>query len=396
MRKALSAALVLAMSSTVQAQEKPAWPSPDQIKLVHDRLASFPGDRGVAEVDWYEPQETVKGASRPLSLPIKPATRNTIAPEAAAAAIAYAASKKSYALLVWRKGALELEQYWDGFGPTSRYETASMHKSVIALAIGAAVAAHKIHSVDDPIERYIPELKGTPRGTRPLRAYLEMASGIETPRPGDDASVYYQYYLGNDLNTDVAHWPETCVPRTEFCYANANTHYLGWALSNATGMRYSQWLSRAVWQPIGASDARLWLDKAGGSPRYSCCLMATAPDWLKVGRLILDKGKAQGRQVVPASWIAAMTAPSPANPNYGWQIWRGSPHVASRSYGKSIRAHVPAAQPFARDDVLFFDGSAGQRVYVIPSEDMVIVRIGTPSVDWDDSHLPNLLLEGLK
>ena len=405
MRKVLSCVLAtlshVAVANAAAAQD--GWPSPAQVKLVHDRLATFPADKLVTAVDWYQPQETVKGAARsdPLpraarSDPLPRAAKRTLTPEAIAAAIAYADAQKGYALLVWRKDALQVEHYAPGFDRTSRYETASMHKTVVALAIGAAVAAGKIRSVDDPIARYIPELAGTRRGALPLRAYLEMASGIETPRPGGDDSVYYQYYLGDDLDADVARWPDTCTPRTEFCYANANTHYLGRALSNATGMRYADWLSQAIWQPIGASEARLWLDKAGGSPRYSCCLMATAQDWLRVGRLILDQGEAAGRQVVPARWIAAMSAPSPANPNYGWQVWRGSPHAPARTYGKSIKAKVPATEPFARDDVVYLDGSAGQRAYVIPSADMVIVRIGAPSLDWDDSHLPNLLLKGLK
>ncbi len=401
MRKRI-VAFALAALSAGAATAQDDWPSPAQVKLVHDRLATFPADKLVAAVDWYQPQEVVKGAPTSRAIPL--AAKPTLASDAIAAATAYADAQKSYALLVWRKGALEVEHYTAGFDRTSRYETASMHKTVVALAIGAAVAAGKIKSVDDPIARYIPELAGTRRGALPLRAYLEMASGIETPRPGGDDSVYYQYYLGDDLDADVARWPDTCAPRTEFCYANANTHYLGRALSNATGMRYADWLSQAIWQPIGASEARLWLDKAGGSPRYSCCLMATAQDWLRVGRLILDKGRvggrvggrAGGRQILPANWIASMSAPSPANPNYGWQVWRGSPHAPSRIYGKSIKAKVPAAEPFARDDVVYLDGSAGQRVYVIPSADMVVVRIGTPSIDWDDSHLPNLLLKGLK
>ncbi len=390
---ALAALLAASMPAAVIAQD--GWPSAAQVKLVHDRRATFPASRLVAAVDWYQPQEAVKGTRHPRPIPLKPAASRTLAPTAIAAATAYAETQKSYALLVWRKGALEVETYWPGFDRSSRYETASMHKTVVALAIGAAIAAGKIHGVDDPIEHYIPELVGTRRGAMPLRGYLEMASGIETPKPGDDASVYWQYYLGDDLDADVARWPDTCAPRTEFCYANANTHYLGWALRNATGMRYADWLSRAIWQPIGASEARLWLDKPGGSPRHSCCLIATAQDWVRIGRLMLDKGKVGGRQVVPASWIASMTAPSPANPNYGWQVWRGSPHAPARTYGKAINARVPAAEPFARDDVVFLDGSAGQRVYVIPSADMVIVRIGAPSLNWDDSRLPNLLLAGL-
>ena len=91
-----------------------------------------------------------------------------------------------------------------------------------------------------------------------------------------------------------------------------------------------------------------------------------------------------------------MLAPSPSNPNYGWQVWRGSPHNPGRTYGRGINAVVAAAEPFARDDVYFLDGSAGQRVYVVPSEKLVIVRIGTPSYKWDDSALPNLILAGIK
>lgn len=52
---------------------------------------------------------------------------------------------------------------------------------------------------------------------------------------------------------------------------------------------------------------------------------------------------------------------------------------------------MEACSPFASDDTYYLDGSGGQRVYVIPSEELVIVRIGTPRLDWDDSHLPNMV-----
>ena len=240
-------------------------------------------------------------------------------------------------------------------------------------------------------------MRGTPRGSRPVRAFLEMASGMQTP-PGDvgNDSPYWQYALGNDLGEAVARWPDGCVPLKEFCYANGNTAMLGWAVEGATGMRYADWLSKSIWQPIGAADSSLWLDRADGSPRYSCCLIASAQDWLRVGLLLLNNGRAGKDQVVPQHWVQQMLAPSPSNPNYGWQVWRGSPHNPGRTYGRGINAVVAAAEPFARDDVYFLDGSAGQRVYVVPSEKLVIVRIGTPSYKWDDSALPNLILAGIK
>jgi hypothetical protein len=57
---------------------------------------------------------------------------------------------------------------------------------------------------------------------------------------------------------------------------------------------------------------------------------------------------------------------------------------------------VKAAAPFAADDVLFLDGAGGQRVYVIPSAGLTIVRIGKPAMAWDDSAMPNMILQGLR
>lgn len=390
-----SVLLIAALAATAASAEPALWPSEEQVALVKGRRSSFPVATLVTSVGWYQPQEVVRGVRSPRPLPVR--RKPTISREALAAATSYAADQKSYALLVWRDGAIEAERYWPGYNRSTRFETASMAKTVTALAVGAAVAAGKIKSVDDPIGRYVPALQGTRRGSLPLSAYLTMSSGIETPpsSAGDD-SPYWQYALGNELTAAAAHWPDNCSALTEFCYANANTHYLGLALQGATGLRYSQWLSNRLWRPLGNGDARLWLDRPGGSPRFSGYLMASAEDWLRVGRLILDRGRANGRQLVSASWIARMSAPSATNPNYGWQIWRGNPYNPARRYGKSIKVVVPAAAPFARDDVIYLDGSAGQRVYVIPSEKMVIVRIGAPSFDWDDSRLPNLLLDGVR
>jgi CubicO group peptidase (beta-lactamase class C family) len=379
----LAALLLTAFGSAAQ------WPSPEQVELVMERRKSFPVDRLVKAVDWYEPLEVVAGA--PRSLPARPAQVRR--KQGLADAQRYAEQHESYALLVWRDGALQYEHYWPGFDATSRYDTASMHKTVAALLLGAAIADGRIGSVDDPLERYLPELAGTPRGSARLRALLEMASGIVTPPVSDDpASPYWQSYFGDDLRQAIARWPLRTGSPPEFTYANANTQYLGWAIEAATGRRYGEYLSERLWRPIGASDARLWLDRKGGSPRIFCCLQATARDWLRVGLLILNEGRVGRRQVIPRLWIRNMATASPANPNYGWHIWRGSPHQPQRRYGRDIPAIIPAARPFLRDDVLYLDGSGGQRVYIIPSEDLVIVRIGAASRSWDDSALPNLIL----
>lgn len=367
--------------------EEVNWPEPAQIKLVEQRLSSLPWQHIVSDVDWYSPLEIVPGNPHlPLNINL---TSNTTYEKADA----LAASFNSYALLVWQDGALRYEKYWPGFEQTSRYDTASMHKTVVALLLGIALGEDAVKKTNQPIGQYLPELPES-IAQIPIRAMLEMASGIRSPEGGMDASsVGLQSFLGNDLPAAISRWPVVAKHMTEFSYANANTQYLAWLIEKLSGQRYAHFLSAELWQKIGANDARVWLDKADGSPRASCCLQANARDWLRIGLLIMQQGRYNNQQVVPEDWINAMLAPSALNPNYGWQIWRGSPHNPARTYGKYVNAVIPAAAPFLAEDTFYLDGSGAQRVYIIPSKQMVIVRIGQPSQQWDDSVLPNLLLK---
>jgi CubicO group peptidase (beta-lactamase class C family) len=90
-----------------------------------------------------------------------------------------------------------------------------------------------------------------------------------------------------------------------------------------------------------------------------------------------------------------MATPSPTNPNFG-MIWKGSPFVSERRYAKDVNYVVKASAPYAAADTMFLDGYGGQRVYIIPSQKLVIVRIGIAQrTDWDDSALPNIVLSGI-
>lgn len=379
--------LVFALAASAAA----AWPSPAQIALVEARRASFPRETLVSSVDWYQPLETVRGGRERALATRAPA----LSADALTAVRAYAKATDSHALLVWREGALEIEDYAPGFDTRSRFDTASMHKGVIALLVGAAIADGRLRAVDDPLGRYVKDLSPE-RSRMPLRSLLEMSSGLRTPdATTDPASPYWQSTFGDDLRASMARWPVAFDPYRAFAYANANTQYLGFAIEAATGRRYADYLSERLWRPLGNGDARVWLDRAGGTARTSGSLQATARDWLRIGRLILDRGRADGRQIVPSEWIAHMTAPSTANPNFGWQVWRGTPYLPARGYGLGVAATVRAVAPFAADDVVYLDGSGGQRLYIIPSRRLVIVRIGAPRRDWDDSRLPNLIVEGL-
>jgi CubicO group peptidase (beta-lactamase class C family) len=135
--------------------------------------------------------------------------------------------------------------------------------------------------------------------------------------------------------------------------------------------------------------------------RTFCCIQATAEDWLRVGLLHLNRGRVGNVQVVPEDWMMQMRTPSAVNPNYGFQTWLGTVYEAKRSYGKGVPTYVPHSAPFAAPDMIYFDGAGGQRVYIVPSHQMVIVRTGAGGIDfktgafkWDDAIIPNALIAG--
>jgi CubicO group peptidase (beta-lactamase class C family) len=351
------------------------------------RMAAFPLSRAVEAVDAYQPAETVRGAPRPLPL----ARTNAVPAAALASAQAYADAQDSLALVVLRDGRLAYEHYAPGFTANSRFSTASMHKTVMAAALGTAGIP-----LDAPAERWLTEWRGDPRGRITVRQLLTMSSGLAAPPFAmDPASPSMQLMFGPDIAATALATPLAGTPGQAFAYSNVNSQLAGLILERATGQRYARLLSKRIWRPIGGSDAALWLDRPGGTPHYFCCLQATARDWARFGQLLLDRGRVRGRQVIPAAWVRAMAAPGATNPNYGLQLWRGSPYAEVRRYGPSIPLTVKSARPFLRDDVLFLDGATGQRVYIVPSERLVIVRIGRAAPNWDDSELPNRILAAL-
>lgn len=379
---------LLVLASPTLAQESVQG---DEQALLESRRIWWNAPGHALDIASLSSLETVAGGkSRAL-----PHAAGGIAPEAVAAALAYVSRARTQSLLIWYKGALRVEHYGAGFDAASRSAPASMPKPVLALAVGAAVARGKM-ALTDPVSRWLPEWRGDPRGRITVEQCLQMRSGLTKYGGASAGGPGEQLMLGTRLADLVLATSAVAEPGERFDYNNIDNALLAMVLERATGDRYSRWLSHTIWRPIGANDAQLWIDRPGGLARTFCCLIATARDWMKVGLLIKDRGMANGRRILPASWIDAMTAPSPTNPNYGFQIWRASPYAPLRSYGSGKAPPAPAKAPFLATDMVYFDGAVGQRIYISPSRDLVIVRVGDSIPDWDDSALPNIITSGLR
>jgi CubicO group peptidase (beta-lactamase class C family) len=363
------------------------------------RLLTIRDQSPVSYPGWIKPTASVAGDFRgplPSAGPDGVALSNT----GIAELTSYAEQLNSFALLVHHRGAIQLERYWHGMGPDDVTETYSMAKSVLGLMVGFAVEDGWIQSLDDPVTRYVPEWTGARRETVTVRHVLQMASGLEHHR-FDFRLLQNPYgkairlFIGPSMESAILRFALNEPPGRQFTYNSANSQLLMLVLLRATGRPYADYVAEKLWRPLGAKPARLWLDRAGGMPKGYSFFQARPRDWLRIGLAMKTAGVVDGRQVIPREWLRQMTTPSPANPKYGLHLWLGSPHAPERFYNKNTPFGVKQTEPFAVDDVVFFDGGGGQRVYVIPSADLVIVRTGMPSPEWDDGILANIVLRDL-
>ncbi|MCY3817008.1 MAG: serine hydrolase [Gammaproteobacteria bacterium] len=363
------------------------------------RFATIRDLTSVSIPGWISPTATVEGDFREALTSVAPPDR-VLSPGAIAELVDYAEQLDSFSLIVHQGGAIQFETYWWEFGPDDATETLSMAKSVLGLTFGFAVEDGSIGSIDDPVTAYIPEWEGTDKERLTIRHVLQMASGLEH-FPFDYSPLQYPFnkalrlFIGPDMESAILRFDLAAAPGTEFNYNSANSQLLLLILERATGRAYADYVSEKLWRPLGAKSATLWMDRVGGMPKAYSFFQTRPRDWLRIGLAIKNDGVVDGRQVIPAEWLGRMFTPSPNNPKYGLQAWIGSPHVTERFYNRNTPFGVKQEAPFLADDVVFFDGGGGQRVYVVPSADLVIVRTGMTSPDWDDGVIPNIILRDL-
>ena len=278
------------------------------------------------------------------------------------------------AMLVIRHGKAVFEEYRNRSTPMTRFLSMSMAKTVTSMLVGIALGEGKIASLDDPAEKYVPELKGSGYEGVTLRQILQMRSGVGYEERYDfgahpsfaghlhqDAIVLNKMrFAAGALETRRAN-----APGSTFNYSTLNTMVLGWILENATGQTIEGYTRDKLWGPLGAQADAFWI--ADGPPGHGRALNgmgfnATLRDYGRLGELMLHDGKRGDAQVVPAGWLKQATTMLPTGipkgtpggfPGYGLQIWQVDD------------------EPGAFCAV----GLAGQYIYVSPATDTVIVKL---------------------
>ena len=329
---------------------------------------------------------------------LKIGSSKNISEESLDAAIQFSKEMGSHALLIYQDGEVILEKYFDGFDAQTISDTQSMHKTVLAMLVGIALDEGVIKSIDEPASNYLDEWKNDSRKLITIKHLLQQSSGLDYPGFSyHPLSDFNQLMLGEDVTKMTLQQKVYRKPNEVFEYNGVNPQNLGLLLQRAYGKRYADLLSEKLWRKIAEDDATVILDSEKYKmPRTYCCLNATARDWLRIGILILNEGKLGQNQIVPKSWIQNMKIPSETNANYGYLTWLGTEHEENRIYNPKSSATGFHSKPFDDRDIVYLDGFGGQRVYIIPSKELVLVRTGATQMSWDDSVLPNIVSRALE
>jgi CubicO group peptidase (beta-lactamase class C family) len=280
-------------------------------------------------------------------------------------------STGTHAFIVIRDNQVLYEDYFNGYARDSLCTAWSLSKSVTSALVGIAISEGYIKSLDDPITNYLPELKAQDFGAITIRNLLTMGSGIQY-RFGFfpwDEFVLAGYYpnLKQLLLSDLKIIEP---PGQSFHYNNLNVELLGLILERTTHRRPGQYLQDKLWKPIGMEYPATWsIDSPKDSFEVTPILLnARAIDLAKFGRLYLNNGNWDGKQIIPDHWVAESTTRDP-NDHRPWETF--SQWQDNGGYYKYFWWGVSQGQ----DDYSYMNiGTYGQFIFVSPGTKVVIVR----------------------
>jgi CubicO group peptidase (beta-lactamase class C family) len=283
------------------------------------------------------------------------------------------------AVVIVKDGQVIAERYASGVGVHTPLPGYSLSKTAINALVGILVRQGMLR-IDAPAPVAAWSQPGDARHAITLDNLLRMTSGLaaeETDNGFDPTSR--MLFLESDMAAFAEGSALKRAPGTEWEYESANTLILSRIVKDAVGGREVDVLNfarRALFAPLGMRTVVFETD-AVGTPVGSTSMLASARDWARLGLLYLNDGIAGGQRLLPEDWVA-YSKRSTLNTSYGAGLWTND--GTSEAARGRIRAGMPANGFFA-------SGRLGQRIYVLPTQRLVIVRLGV-------THQPDFDIDG--
>ncbi len=265
-------------------------------------------------------------------------------------------------VVVLRHGKLVAESYFNGDTADTLHDIRSATKSITATLLGIAIRRQLIGSVNDSIATYLPGLPKDGKQRITIRDLLNMRSGLDA-NDADSATPGNEDRLDEspDWMKTVYAVPMKIRPGTKYVYCSINAFLLGAIIENATKMRLDAFAKQALFDPLNIRKFE-WrhvpVDRTTGQGN----LRITTRDEARIGELFLHEGKLGQRQIVDRGWVkqcvagqVSISADDPYADFYGFMWYSKAEHAGDRT--------LP---------VHFASGNGGNKIYIIPSMDMVV------------------------
>jgi CubicO group peptidase (beta-lactamase class C family) len=281
-----------------------------------------------------------------------------------------------HSVVVVRHGSLVFEHYFSGpdekfdtklgevaFGPETKHDVRSVTKSIVALLLGIAVDRGWVEGIDQPVLSFFPEyadLRSPEKDRITLRHLLTMSAGLRWSEDNYDDPNNSEVLMDQapDHYRFVMEQPVVAPAGQVYNYNGGGTALIAAVLQRATGKPLDELARTLLFEPLDITDVE-WGRWDNGTAVAASGLRMRPRDLAKIGQLVLSRGVWNDRRVVPASWVDDATAPQINGAGlyfYGYKFWLGRSLVHRREV-----------------DWASATGNGGQRVFIVPALDLVVV-----------------------
>jgi len=264
-------------------------------------------------------------------------------------------------IVILKNGEIAYEDYFKGTRDKDLRISWSMAKSFLSALMGVVVSEGAIASLDDPVTKYVPELKGSAYDGASIRNVLNMASGVTFDEDyfdfnSDINKMGRVLALGGSMDKFAAGLQEQDRdPGVAWQYVSIDTHVIGMVIRGATGRDIPELMVEKILTPLGLEADPYYVTDGNGVAFVLGGLNLRTRDYARFGQMVLQDGFYNGTQIVPRDWLLESTKPSAptaaGNLQYGYQWWMPSD---------------------AEDGEFYAIGVYGQYIYVNKNKGVVI------------------------
>lgn len=289
--------------------------------------------------------------------------------------------QNALAFLVARDGHLVYERYARDYRRDQPQLGWSMTKSLTGLMAGVMATDGRLN-LDAPVG--LPQWAGSAKAAITWKQLLNMAPGMAWSEGYDGASDATEMLFSQpNQGAWAADRPLTATPGTVFNYSTGFATVATYAMKQVLGGSHQalyDYYQQRLFAPLGIRQGVIEPD-ASGTPVGGARGVLRPVDWLRLGQLVAQDGQWQGQTLIAPEVMKFLVGPSPASTEYGGFIWR----QPATAIPDAVRARLPA-------DLVWFAGHMGQFLVIVPSQNLVVLRMG---VSFDKDQARALVFEAV-